>query len=382
MIEIGWKHCAEYARSGCSRRTGARTAATLLILFASLQVSAQDGFEVTGRHYAQLTSELVEDAADGIDFGADRIRTRLESRRGPLTGGFMLDFGVDHPDVREAGSLPNVFGDLYLNYAPDATHTLRLGQFKTPLGMDYNVSGGSMDVTKRGMETGLLLNRNLGVMLSGRNVARGFGYDLGIFNPAGRSDATAHVPSQVGADRSLVIRLHYDTHRWHGEIGHGRSERAGGAGTRHYAVSNGAFSLAGRRWTTQFEWTRGRDIQGVRGWDERVVFVHGGYRLRPQLDLVVRHYAGNSALTGSNTHLTNTYLGLTSLLTDTRLLRTRLQVNYVAAGGDRAGYTGLRGFRGDAIFVQFQIGTGYGSRPGPATGASGIGAHQAVSFMR
>ena len=165
------------------RRSVALPAATLLILLASPKASAQDGFGLTGRHYAQFAAEQVHGAAEGVDFGADRIRTRLEARRGPVAGGFMLDFGVERPNARAAGALANVVGDLYLNYTPDARHTMRFGQFKTPLGMDYNVSGGNMDVTKRGMEAGLLLNRNLGVMLSGRGVVGGFGYDLGSSIP-------------------------------------------------------------------------------------------------------------------------------------------------------------------------------------------------------
>ena len=148
-----------------------------------------------------------------------------------------------------------------------------------------------------------------------------------------------------------MIRLHYDTARWQVQIGHGRSGQAGGAATRDYVVSNVAFNLAGQRWTTKLEWTCGRDLQGMRGWDERVVLLRGGYRLGPQLDLVTRHYAGENTVTGSKTRLTNTYLGLTAQLADIRRWRARVQVNYVAGGGDGAGYTGLRGFRDDALFL-------------------------------
>ena len=81
------------------RRSVALPATTLLILLALPGASAQDGSEPTGRHYAQLTAEEIDGASGGVDFGADRIRTRLEARRGPVTGEFMPDFGVERPDV-------------------------------------------------------------------------------------------------------------------------------------------------------------------------------------------------------------------------------------------------------------------------------------------
>ena len=333
--------------------------ATLLILLAAPAVAAQGEFELAGRHYAQFMAERIGGTPNSVTLGADRVRSDLIARRGPVSVGLMLDFGVEHPRERETGSLPNILGDLYLNYTPNARHTMRIGQFKTPLGMDFGISGGSLDVTKRGMEAPLVLNKNFGAMLSGRNLAGGFGYDLGIFNPAGRSAATAHKASQAGEDFAAVARLHYDAPRWHAEIAHGASEHAGGPGTRDYAVSNAGFSYSGARWTTKLEWTRGRDIRGVRGWNEEVFLLHGDYQLRPKLQLVARHYAGKDALTGLETRLTNTYLGLTRQLADSRWLRPRLQVNYVAAGGDGAGFTGLGGFRDNAVVLQLQLETSH-----------------------
>lgn len=331
-------------------------AVTLGVMAAPSEAPTQAGFDFTGRHYAQLTAEHIDGSDDGLAFGADRIRTRWEATRGPMTGGIMLDFGVPVDlGERQPGALANVIADLFFNYRPNATHVVRFGQFKTPLGMDFNVSGGNMDITKRGMEAGLVLARDLGVMLSGRRVVGGFGYDVGIFNPAGRSLATAHSENQVGSDKAPVVRLHYDATRWDAELAHGRSEQAGGGGTLDYVVSDLAFRFVGERWSAKFEWIEGRDIRGIGDWDERVFFVHGGYRLNPRLELVARYYDGKNTLAGSSTSLTNTYLALTSHLVDTGDFLVRLQVNYVLAGGDGAAYSGLRGFRDDAILMQLQV---------------------------
>jgi len=69
----------------------------------------------------------------------------------------------------------------------------------------------------------------------------------------------------------------------------------------------------------------------------------------------VRRYSGASATTGSKTHLTNTYLGLSALLAGLPRPGLRMQISYVAAGGDRVGYTGFGGFRDDAILLRLQL---------------------------
>lgn len=314
---------------------------------------AQEAVQFTWRTYAQLTAEDLPD--ESLSFGADRVRIRMAATFRQLTGGVMLDFGVDDLGGHKPGALANVVGDLYLNYRPSDKHLLRFGQFKTPIGMDFNIAGRSLDITKRGMEAGLMLNRDLGIMLSGRSVWRGFGYDIGVFNPAGRSPATAHIESQVGKDHASVARLHYDSSQWHVEIARARSEAAGGPQTLDFELSDVAVSFRDRGWTFKAEWADGQDIQGVEGWDERVYYLHGAYRIRPNLELLVRHYTGVNLLGANSTELQNIYFGLTTNIYPNSRLSTRLQFNYVAAGGDQLSYTGLRGYKDDTFLVQLQV---------------------------
>ncbi|HSG64572.1 MAG TPA: hypothetical protein VLD39_06210 [Gammaproteobacteria bacterium] len=316
-------------------------------------LAQENAVQTQWRAYAQLTAEDLPD--ESLSFGADRIRVRGAATLRQVTAGFMLDFGVDDLGDAKPGALANVVGDLYLNYRPSEKHLVRFGQFKTPLGMDFNIPGRSLDITKRGMEAGLVLNRDLGLMLSGRSVWRGLGYDIGIFNVAGRSPATAHVDAQVGDDHAQALRLHYDADRWHLEIARARSEAAGGPQTADYDVSDVAMSFRDRGWTFKAEWTEGKDIRGIADQDERVYYLHGAYRIRPALELVARHYEGESRLASGATELSNTYLGLTAFLQEHSRMTTRLQINYVIAGGDERIYTGLSGHRDDTLLVQLQL---------------------------
>lgn len=337
-----------------------RTLRFLSILFAVLaaRAHAQDAVDFSWRTYGQLTAEDLSGeglAAEGLSFGADRIRVRTAATFRQVTGGVMLDFGVPNLGDRRPGALANVVGDLFVNYRLDDRNLIRFGQFKTPVGMDFNIPGRSLDITKRGMEAPLVLNRDLGLMLSGRRVWAGFGYDIGIFNVAGRSPATAHTVAQIGDDHAPAVRLHYDTSRWHVEVARGRSEAAGGPGTLDYDVADIATSFSSNGWVFKAEWTEGRRIRGVGDWDERVYYLHGAYRLRPDLELLVRHYEGESVRSGSTTDLSNTYLGLSRFFFSETRFPIRLQVNYVVAGGDGIDYTGIGGYRGDALLVQLQL---------------------------
>jgi hypothetical protein len=119
----------------------------------------------------------------------------------------LIELGAEDLAEETPGALVNVIADLYGNYQITPRQVFRIGQFKVPVGMDYNTSGQSLDITKRGMEAGLVLGRTLGAMVSGRNVWNGFGYDVGVFNPAGRSLATQHADSQVDEDKAAAVRL-------------------------------------------------------------------------------------------------------------------------------------------------------------------------------
>jgi hypothetical protein len=315
-------------------------------------VSAQGDIDIRWYAFGQLTAERLADEG-GLGFGADRLRFNVQAAAAQWSGRVQLDFRVDDLGDHAPGTLPNLVQDLYADYRMSETHALRVGQFKTPLGMDFNVPDSTLDITKRGMETGLALNRAVGVMIAGRR--GGLGYDVGIFNPAGRSAAAQHVDSQVGEDNVAAARARYDREHWHAELAYGQSPNAGGPSTADYRVTDFGFRYVRDRWSAKLEWIEGRGVFGVEGFDSRVYYVHGGFRPNPKWELVARHYDGRSALASAATSLTNTYLGATARLFEHERLDVRLQLNYVIAGGDRALYTGVRGYRDDALLIQLQL---------------------------
>jgi hypothetical protein len=266
-----------------------------------------------------------------------------------------LDFAVDDLGDSRPGTLTNVILDLHATYQLEGKHSVRFGQYKTPLGMDFNTPAHQLDITKRGMEAGLVLNRDFGVMLTGREILGGLSYDIGLFNPPGRSGATSYLDSQVGQAVGQVARLRYDRSAWHAELSHGIAENAGGPNTMDYTVSNLGLRFSREGWTVKAEWIEGHDVLGIDGREEEVHYVHVTRELRPGLELVARHYTGRSHVSSETTDLDNTYIGLTKHFARQTRLQTRLQANYVFAGGDRSTYTGLRGFREDALLVQLQL---------------------------
>lgn len=303
--------------------------------------------------FAQLTAEAFE-SDDGIDFGGDRVRVKGTYQIDKISAELMLELNADNLSDRPAGTFPNLIGDLSVSYQFHPKHQLKVGQFKTPVGLDFNVSGHRLHITKRGMEAGLVLSRDIGVMVSGRDIAERFGYDVGVFNVAGRSSATLHEPVQEGDDNAWAVRGMYDEGPWHFEASLGGSQDAGGDATADYRLFDLAASYSKGAWTAIVEWIDSSNVRGATNRDERVIYGHAGWRLNPRVELVLRHYYGESALAGLSSDLTNTYVGANLDLFRHDGVEGRLQLNYVFASGDESAYTGVRGFTEDALLLQFQ----------------------------
>lgn len=330
---------------------GGATTACAVVLLGAAQSSGAGDFSYSA--FAQLTAEVIE-SQGGIAFGADRVRIKGTYGHERWTTGLMLDLNAGDLDARPPGTLPNVVQDAFVAYSFHPRHSVKFGQFKTPVGRDFNVPGNALGITKRGLDLGVVPGRDIGIMVSGRSLPHGFGYDVGIFNVAGRSPATLHTSDQVGDANAWAARVLFREGPWSAEASLGVSEDAGGPATEDYRVVDLAGGYADGPWTATIEWVDGQDVRGVAGRDERVVYVHGGYRLSPKVELVLRHYDGESEVGGVSTDLTNTYLGATFDAFDFGDGQGRIQINYLFAGGDERTYTGVRGFRSDALLAQFQ----------------------------
>ncbi len=354
---------------------------------------------------------------DGVRFTAQRIRlgTKFYADEN-VFGKLFLDFNKSH-DTEKAG-LPEMIKDAFVGYKYNKALFTRIGMIKTPNGLDYTTPGWNLDIVERNkMEKGLVLERDMGVLVSGRylgfgegsvdgtemgheHVSKGFGYDIGVFNPAGRSasvisdnadeiqdhfNSTDELNDLTGdeADNKLrtgeahtyVGRLHFDwTELLHFETSYGVAQDAGGLGTEDYKVFDiGATSMLGPL-NLKAEYIQGTDIQGIDGWERQTYVGTIAYHFTQQFEGVVKHYQAESEFPDAeDLSLGNTYFGVNMFLKPladelTRgnkrsLQNHRLQLNYVLASGDRQecksrkfeeGSYGECGKLGDAVLAQYQ----------------------------
>ncbi|NND59923.1 MAG: hypothetical protein HKN49_06595 [Gammaproteobacteria bacterium] len=342
--------------SGFNQDRQLKVIAAVALLFAASNSHAQ---ELNWFGFAQLTATSTE-ADDSFEFGADGVRAGFTVNNGDWTSKLVLDLNGNNLDQSRPGSLPNIIFDLFTQYQLNDNHSVRLGQFKAPIGMDFSMPATGLDFTRRGLDAGLVLNRTLGVMLSGRRFDNGFGYDVGIFNPAGRSAATQHIGSgpldQAGDDFSFAGRVLFDpSEEWHFEAALGSSQAAGGPGTEDLRVIDFGARWHKDAWTIKGEYITATDIRGSAGHDESVIYLHGEYAFSPRLSALVRHYHGESEVGSVSSDLDNTYFGLTWFLDQQRRSNNRIMVNYVLASGDTVRYTGVRGLRQDGLYIQYQF---------------------------
>jgi hypothetical protein len=133
--------------------------------------------------FSQFTLEAGDGVAsgkdatdDGLRVGADRVRIGYKIWWGKVFSKLHLDF--NRPDVAKSkAGLPEIIKDAQVGYKFDKAAFFTIGMFKTPVGMDFNIPGKHLDITKRGMEKKLVLERSVGAMLSGSDVlGTGLGY--------------------------------------------------------------------------------------------------------------------------------------------------------------------------------------------------------------
>lgn len=110
---------------------------------------------------------------DEVDLDTDRFRVRAQATAERFSGVVQLELAANQWSRRQPGTTVDVIFDAYMDYRVNERHQLRAGQFKTPLGLDFGLAPHVMEITRRGMDFGLILNRASGVMLSGRRSVNG-----------------------------------------------------------------------------------------------------------------------------------------------------------------------------------------------------------------
>ena len=328
---------------------------------AMAPVLSAQAVEVKWFGFIQIMGEQLDEKSptnqDGLTFSTDRVRIGFKLKDGNVFAKLQVDF--EKGDKGEnPSSIPEIIKDALVGYKLNKNHSVKAGIFKTPVGMDFNTSGKKLDITKRGMEKSLVLERTTGIMLSGRKLG-GFGYDVFYGDPSSRSSAVLQTNSLRGDATTTAFRISYDMGKsLHFEVSSGSSEQAGAALSEDYDVTDLAVRWKSGPWMAKFEHINGENLMGAKGTEQTVWYVHGTYKLSPKIDLVARHYDGEyETAAGVKTDLTNTFIGATFYLGSTRT-NGRLQVNFVSTGGDDMGsltpFGGLGGYKDDAILVQYQ----------------------------
>ncbi|HDH02361.1 MAG TPA: porin [Nitrospirae bacterium] len=325
-------------------------AVSLALLTIPMKASAAD-LQVKWFGYSQITVEGGDGVEDGLSdprIGADRVRIGYKAKLGNVFSKLQIDFNKTGENI-----LPQIIKDAEVGYKFNNSASVKAGMFKTPVGMDFNTSGKKLDITKRGMEKALVLERSLGVMVSGRKIAGGFGYDIGYFNPTTRSGAVSG--GTTGDDKAYAVRGMYDMGNiLHAEVSYGKSEKAGTTpDLEDYSVLDVAASYKVQGATLKAEYIDAKNVLGEDGKDQTVWYLHAGYQFTPMYETVVRYYQGNDDL--SDTSLSNTFLGLNVYLNPAKKYASRIQLNYVFASGDTDTWDGLGGYRDDAILAQYQV---------------------------
>ncbi|MGV6817871.1 MAG: porin [Thiotrichales bacterium] len=326
--------------------------------------------------FTQITAQQHDANGSGnLVFGADRARIgfKLKDKKNPVYGGVQIDFNRGDISAKREGTLPEIIKDAYGGYVFKDYLYLKAGQFKSPIGMDFNISGKKLDITTRSMEKDLVLERAAGVMFSGHKISGGWGYDLFYGNAAGRSGAVAYNGGESGEANSYALRVKYDLARLiHVEAAYGVSEEAGGVNdpatqanenTEDYKVFDVAAAYNRGPLNVKAEYISGTNYKGMKDSNRAVFYVHSGYKVTSKVELVIRHYQGTYENTLTKADLSNTFLGAT-LFTGSNRFNGRLQINYVIAEGDidilkeNFGFRDRRasqGFLENALLAQYQI---------------------------
>ena len=309
--------------------------------------------------YSQITAmygdgKAAASDAEGLSFGADRIRLGYKVKADKIWGKLQVDF-MKSDNANKIGA-DEIIKDAVVGYKISNAANISAGVFKTPVGMDFNTSGKKLDITKRSMEKKLVLERAAGAMISGRKIS-GFGYDFGIFNPAQRSSAVNM--GTPGDAMAYAGRVMYDMGKaLHVEASYGVSGADSASTKSDYSVMDIAGSYKWNAMTFKAEYIAGSNVKGVDGSDETVYYLHGGYAINKMYEGVIRYYSANQTTAGGvDRSMSNTYLGLNIYMADNKY-NSRIQLNYVLAGGNKNdSYDGVtKGYTDDVLLAQFQVG--------------------------
>ena len=390
-------------------KIAAGTAALLL-----LSTSAQAGYtmkkkigdvdtKLTFFGFSQLEmrggdgSKIGKDGDPDVSFHAQRIRLGWKYAAGDVRAKVFIDFNKDS-SANNSGTgigggvsgigVPDNIKDAFVAYRFNKAFIPKMGVIKMPHGMSFTMPGWNLDIAERGLDKALVLERNMGLMFSGRDIGfgnygkvsgyemghekawKGFGYDVMIANQAGRSAAVTK--AQEGKGNSYAVRGMFDwTEALHIEASYALSEKAGGTlatvtDKEDYKSYNIGLDSNLGQLGLKAEYIAGYNTKGRKDYDESAYSVTAQYAINNMFEPTIKHIQGEAKNPNDgSTSLGNTYLGLNVFFAqfndkfDRNSKRNRnahkVVFNYVVASGDTDGdYKGLKGVKDNMWIMQWQ----------------------------
>ena len=368
--------------------------------------------------FAQLEMRGGEGSAtngngNDVSFHAQRIRLGWKYNAGKVRSKVFIDFNQNsaankttEPGGASGIGVPDNIKDAFIAYAFTKEFIPKMGVIKMPHGMSFTMPGWNLDNAERGLDKKLVLERGMGLMVSGRDIGfgnyakvsgyemgherawKGFGYDVMIANQAGRSAAV--INAKEGNANSYAARVMFDwTELLHIEASYGVSEKAGGVKgqtTYHFDKTTGNFPKVVLASDTEdyktfdigidsninnlglkAEYIYGQNTKGKKDYDESALSLTAQYAINDMFEPTVKFIQGNAKNpTNGKTSLSNTYIGLNVFFAnfndkfDRNSKRNRnahkLVFNYVVASGDTKGaYKGLGGVKSNEWIMQWQV---------------------------
>ena len=370
--------------------------------FAQLEAVGGQGMQLKNT-YNKTTKTYDANRADtNLAFRAQRIRLGWKYVAGKVRGKVFIDFNQksNNPSATNGASVPKYVKDAFIAYKFNNAIIPKLGLIKMPNGMGFTMPGWNLDIAERGFDKSLVLERNLGFMVSGRGIGwkgnkvngfemghdrawTGFGYDVMVANQASRSKAVTKTSAMGG--KSYAVRGMFDyTEKLHVEASYAVSQNAGGyvatnptsADNQDYSNINVGIDSNLGKLSLKAEYTTAHNIKGIKDYDEDTYTATAGYFVMPNLELVAKTIQGSAkkgnAVTTPTTKLGNTYLGFNLFLSQpysdfsrkAKKARNQQKIvfNYIVTNGDtaidaakKAKWSGLGGYLANAFIVQYQF---------------------------
>ena len=362
---------------------------TVLLSSYLLAITIEDkDSKLTFMGFSQITMRDGEGVKDKPLFKADRLRLATKYSKGNLRYKLFMDFaqGVDRKIGDTKGGIPDIVKDAFIGYRIDKALFVKVGVMKMPNSMCFTMPGWNLDIAERNpMDKGLALERNLGVMLSGRDIGwgdygkingfemgherpwKGFGYDIMLGENAGRSKAVNHNTIDEVADaKAYAIRGMFDwTEIFHGEASYALQEKAGGLNSVAYkSYTIGIDSTLGKT-NIKAEYLKGANVLGYKDDNQKTLTLTGSYSFTNQYEGVIKYINSKANIGNISSDLTNSYLGFNIFLNPKNNKMSRMSkrsrnankivINYVNSRGDKEGFhKGLGGYGDNVWIVQFQ----------------------------